>query len=54
MYVIGNSVQSFSHTVSSLFVGWCIGNGKEHADELFTCKMISNIEVLFRRSLLTC
>ena len=49
MSMMGNRVQSFSHEVGSVIVRWYIGKGKELVKVMFSCKMVSNGDVLSSR-----
>ena len=49
MSMIGNRVQSFSHEVRSMIVRWHIRNGKGLGDEMFSCDMVSNVDLLSSR-----
>ena len=46
---MGNRVQSCSHEVGSVIVRWYIRKGKGLADEMFSCEMVSNVDVLSSR-----
>ena len=46
MSMMGDRVQFFSHEVGSVIVRWYIGKGTGLADEMFSCKIISNVNVL--------
>ena len=49
MSMIGNSVQSFSHEVRSIIVRLYIRKGKGLAHEMFSCVMVSNVDLLSSR-----
>ena len=44
--MIGNRVQSLSYKVGSVIVRWYIGKGKGLVDEMFSCKVVGNVDVL--------
>ena len=46
MSMIGNRVPSLSHGVGSVMIRRYIRNGKALADEMFSCEMITNVDVL--------
>ena len=46
---MGNIVQSFCYKVRSLLIRWFIGKGKGVADEMISCDMVSNVDVLSTR-----
>ena len=49
MSMMGNRIQSFSHEVGSVIVGWYIRKGKRLADEMFSCEVVGYVDVLCTR-----
>ena len=43
---MGNRVQSFSHQVRRVVIRWFIREGKVLADEIFSCAVVGNVDVL--------
>ena len=49
MSMMGNRVQSFSHEVGSVIIRWYIRKGKGVANEMVSCEMVGNVNVLSSR-----
>ena len=49
MYMMGNRVQSLSHKVSSIIHRWHIGAGKVRTGEMYSCEIVSSVNVLSSR-----
>ena len=47
--MMGTRIQSFSHEVGSVIVGWYIGKGKALVDKMFSCEVLGYVDVLRSR-----